>query len=990
MRDHGRASAGRRATSRRRRRARKPVALALEGVGRQRHALTPISAVERGPVDLHSGDPELRQALEHLIPVAAPRPQRRRPGQLRRFQAPPPEPEERRPRPHLEARLHPERSERRHRRGELDRLPYLPHPVLRPERPGRHRLPRHRRHPRHPRRPPPHRPHHRPERPLHRPHQPRVKRVRHPQPLAPDPRPLQPLHHRPHPRRRPRHHHALRPIHRRHPHLPHPRRPHRLHRRPHHRLRGAHRRHRPAPRQRPHQPPPRRHHPRRRLHLHHPRHARRRVLPHAVSHHRRRLHPPPPPHLRQPPLHREQRHLRRRRLVHPRRHVPPDHPPQPRRLPLPQRRRHPLHRRPEHPAPRVQLPPHPPVLRPLPREQKGHAWAARRRANLPAGRAGSGTVGLERSKPRARLLGARGDDGDPVLEVCAARAGAEAGVGNIGLGPVEGDRVARRQLGERGRRLRREGEHVNGPRRLGRRRRHRRRSGFHDHVGVGPAEAEGAHPGHATPRRPRAERADHVHRQLAPRHVWVGRPEVEVRRDLVVLQGQDRLDEPGHAGRGLQMSDVRLDRAQQEAALGRPARGEDGRDRANLDRIAERRPGAVRLHVGDILGRDAAVGQGLADHRLLRRPAGRGEPRARAVLVHRAAAHHREHPVAVRDRVGEALEHDHPAALTLAEAVRGGVECLAAPVGRQHPRLGEGDRVLGREREMYSARDRHAGFAAPEALAREVNGDQRRRARGIDGEARPLQAQDVGQTAGGHAVRVAGGVVGVEATRLRRGEHPLGVVGARDADVHPGPASPEAVGRLARALERLPRDLEQETMLRVHRDRLARRDTEERGVEAVHVLDERSPARGGAARGAHVGIVVGVDVPPIARHLGHRVDPITQQAPERGRIDGPARKPAAQADHRERLGARALEAGDLRLHLLERDERAAQRREGAGLVGRSGHRSRVLTGSPASSRGGPPPRPPTAPRCERRPRTRRPPARGSCRLALRAERRSPR
>ena len=127
-----------------------------------------------------------------------------------------------------------------------------------------------------------------------------------------------------------------------------------------------------------------------------------------------------------------------------------------------------------------------------------------------------------------------------------------------------------------------------------------------DHVGVGPAEAEGAHPGHATPRRPRAERADHLHRQLAPHHVRVGRPEVEVRRDLVVLQGQDRLDEPGHAGRGLQMSDVRLDRAQQEAALGRPVRGEDGRDRADLDRIAERRAGADepgrRLRVAPVLG----------------------------------------------------------------------------------------------------------------------------------------------------------------------------------------------------------------------------------------------------------------------------------------------------------------------------------------------------------------------------------------------------
>ncbi len=131
-------------------------------------------------------------------------------------------------------------------------------------------------------------------------------------------------------------------------------------------------------------------------------------------------------------------------------------------------------------------------------------------------------------------------------------------------------------------------------------------------------------------------------------------------------------------------------------------------------------------------------------------------------------------------------------------------------------------------------------------------------------------------------------------------------------------------------LERFPGHLEQQALLGIHRDGLARGDAEEGRVEPVDVFDEAAAAGRRLARRRGIGIVERIDVPAVAGNLADRVDPVAQQAPEALGIRGAPREAAAHADDREGLDARRLEAGDLRLQRLHRDEGAAQRGEVVG------------------------------------------------------------
>src|SRR5690606_22159944 len=101
---------------------------------------------------------------------------------------------------------------------------------------------------------------------------------------------------------------------------------------------------------------------------------------------------------------------------------------------------------------------------------------------------------------------------------------------------------------------------------------------------------------------------------------------------------------------------------------------------------------------------------------------------------------------------------------------------------------------------------------------------------------------------------------------------------------------------------RLPAHLEEEALLGIELGRLARRDAEELGVEAVHGVEEPRPAQ--RRQLAQIERARG---PAILRDLADRVPAAGEQAPVRVEIVGPAGEPAGQADHGDRLALRRPE-----------------------------------------------------------------------------------
>ncbi len=190
--------------------------------------------------------------------------------------------------------------------------------------------------------------------------------------------------------------------------------------------------------------------------------------------------------------------------------------------------------------------------------------------------------------------------------------------------------------------LRRQRDEMEGPIEIerGRLRRHRRGL-FQDQMDIRSAEAERADPRDPPPAgRPRSALGRDRHRQLRPRDVGAGDSEVEVGRNLSVVQGQHHLHEPRDAGGRFEMAHVRLDRAHEQGAVRAPARAEHRAQRLHLDGIAERGAGAVSLDVGHLLRGHSGEGQGLAQERLLGGAVGRGEAAAGPVLVDGPAADH--------------------------------------------------------------------------------------------------------------------------------------------------------------------------------------------------------------------------------------------------------------------------------------------------------------------------------------------------------------
>ena len=280
-------------------------------------------------------------------------------------------------------------------------------------------------------------------------------------------------------------------------------------------------------------------------------------------------------------------------------------------------------------------------------------------------------------------------------------------------------------------------------------------------VGVGAADAErrDTAPGAAGPS-PATARASVSSRTAPADQSTCGDGSSTCRRlrQHAVPHRQHHLDHARHTGRGLGVPDVRLHRPQPQRPVRRPVLAVRRQQRLRLDRVTQRRPGAVRLHHVHVGRRQPR-----------RSPAPAGSPAAATDRSARSArcdapswftaraAHHRQHLVAVAPRVRQPLQQQHADALGPAGAVGGRRERLAPAVRRQAALPAELDerRRASPSRSTPPA-SASVALAGAQRLRGQVQRHQRRRAGGVHGHRRALQAERVGDPAGGDAAGAAG------------------------------------------------------------------------------------------------------------------------------------------------------------------------------------------------------------------------------------------
>ena len=182
---------------------------------------------------------------------------------------------------------------------------------------------------------------------------------------------------------------------------------------------------------------------------------------------------------------------------------------------------------------------------------------------------------------------------------------------------------------------------------------------------------------------------------------------------------------------------------------------------------------------------------------------------------------------------------------------------------------------------VHAAGERQVALAGAQALARQVHRDQRRRAGGVDGQARALA---------GRARRTAGPPRRCARCRSRcRRRASVGsprsccssrVVARRDADEHAGALPARRSGAWPACSSASQRHLEQQPLLRIHAGRLARRDAEECGSKRS--MPSRNPPyerRQPSCRRARDPDRRRPRGPSVGRHLADRVDAVAQQPP---------------------------------------------------------------------------------------------------------------
>ena len=152
------------------------------------------------------------------------------------------------------------------------------------------------------------------------------------------------------------------------------------------------------------------------------------------------------------------------------------------------------------------------------------------------------------------------------------------------------------------------------------------------------------------------------------------------------------------------------------------------------------------------------------------------------------------------------------------------------------PALVKPSKVSGDSKRVDAARDGGGAVPGVDRFRGAMDGDQRARAGGLDGDAGPVEIEMEADAVRADRRREPGH--GIAFGRAACLPDEAAIAGVGDADEDADVRAPKAARRIACVFQQPPRVRQQEALLRIDDSRLGSREAEEGGVELADAVDE--------------------------------------------------------------------------------------------------------------------------------------------------------
>ncbi len=312
------------------------------------------------------------------------------------------------------------------------------------------------------------------------------------------------------------------------------------------------------------------------------------------------------------------------------------------------------------------------------------------------------------------------------------------------------------------------------------------------------------------------------------------------------------------------MTDIGFDRTNTQRRAPPPGISINSAKRARLNRITHRSARPMKLHIANLLRTQPGISQRACDHVGLSRFRRNRDTGMSATRIDRTTPDNAINPVTRMHSVSQRFQHNHPTALATHIPISTRIEDITPPVRGKRIKLRRPQTVMARQNQIHTTSQRNPTLPTPQTLTRQMNRHQRRRLAGIDGQTRPRQTQRARNAISDQTPTHTGMQIRTNLL-IRNSPHQIREIISHHTQKDTHRQRRQPINNNPGILEPLPTQLQRQTLLRIHRRRLPRRNPKKPRIKLITTLNQTRPPH--------------TNTPTPRNHI-NRIHTITQQTPQ--------------------------------------------------------------------------------------------------------------